>query len=48
MQQTDVKNLIKNHNNSQFDLILVEQFYQEAFLMFSHLFNAPIVTVGKF
>lgn len=34
--------------NQQYDLILVEQYYQDAFLMFSHKFKAPIVSICKF
>jgi glucuronosyltransferase len=32
----------------KFDLIIAEQFFQEAFLMFAHKFKAPIVTIGLF
>lgn len=32
----------------QFDLIVTEQFFQESFLMFSKLFNAPIITCSTF
>nr|XP_019560415.2 UDP-glucuronosyltransferase 2B1-like [Aedes albopictus] len=35
-------------DESHFDLILAEQFYQEAYLMFAHKYKAPIVTVGTF
>lgn len=43
-----------NHSNVQkllyaddkhYDLILVEQFYQDAFLMFAHKFQAPIISI---
>lgn len=34
-------------NNQQYDLILVEEFYQDAFLMLSHQFRAPIVSICK-
>jgi hypothetical protein len=36
-----------HRNNDKFDLIIAEQFYQEAFLMLAHKYNAPIVTIGK-
>ncbi|XP_021696236.1 UDP-glucuronosyltransferase 2B1 [Aedes aegypti] len=35
-------------DDSHFDLILAEQFYQEAYLMLAHKYKAPIVTVGTF
>ncbi|XP_058464090.1 UDP-glycosyltransferase UGT5-like isoform X2 [Malaya genurostris] len=43
----NVKNFILT-DHGQFDLILAEQFYQEAYLMFAHKYQAPIVTVGTF
>ena len=39
-----VKEFIRN-DNSKFDLILAEQFFQESLLMFSHKYQAPIVTI---
>jgi hypothetical protein len=36
-----------HRNNDKFDLIIAEQFYQEAFLMLAHKYSAPIVTIGK-
>ena len=35
------------NDKSHFDLILAEQFFQESLLMFSHKYNAPIVTICK-
>lgn len=32
-------------SNKHYDLILVEQYYQEALLMLSHQFKAPIVSI---
>ncbi|XP_062553450.1 UDP-glycosyltransferase UGT5-like isoform X2 [Armigeres subalbatus] len=43
----NVQDFIRN-DQSHFDLILAEQFYQEAYLMFAHKYKAPIVTVGTF
>lgn len=31
----------------QFDLVISEQFHQEAMLLFGHKFNAPIVTISE-
>jgi glucuronosyltransferase len=42
-----VKDFIKN-DKTKFDLILAEQFFQEAMLMFAHKYKAPIVTISKF
>lgn len=41
-----MKDFIKN-DKSKFDLIFAEQFFQEAFLMFAHIYKAPIVTLSK-
>uniref|UniRef100_A0A1W7R8N0 UDP-glucuronosyltransferase n=1 Tax=Aedes albopictus TaxID=7160 RepID=A0A1W7R8N0_AEDAL len=43
----NVRDFIRN-DDSHFDLILAEQFYQEAYLMFAHKYKAPIVSVGTF
>lgn len=43
----NVRQFLRN-DYSRFDLILAEQFYQEAFLMLAHKYRAPIVTVGTF
>lgn len=32
----------------QFDLIFIELFFSESWLMFAHKFNAPIVGISKF
>lgn len=34
-------------DQSKFDLILAEQFFQEALLMFAHKYKAPIVTISE-
>lgn len=35
-------------NGLHFDLVINEQFFQEAWLMFAHKFNAPIVTISTY
>lgn len=32
-------------DDQQYDLILVEQYYQDVFLMFAHKFQAPIISI---
>jgi glucuronosyltransferase len=41
-----VQNFIQN-DKSKFDLVISEQFFQEAFLMFAHKYKAPIVTISE-
>lgn len=36
------------HDDSHFDLILTEQFFQEALLMFAHKYKAPIISLSKY
>lgn len=31
----------------KFDLVISEQFHQEAMLLFAHKFDAPIVTISE-
>ncbi|XP_011210092.2 UDP-glucosyltransferase 2 [Bactrocera dorsalis] len=40
-----VKSLIASQD-LEFDLIVLEQFYHESFLMFAHKFKCPVVTLG--
>ncbi|CAD7000184.1 unnamed protein product [Ceratitis capitata] len=40
-----VKTLIAS-KDLEFDLVILEQFYHESFLMFAHKFKCPIVTLG--
>ncbi|XP_053958144.1 UDP-glucosyltransferase 2-like [Anastrepha ludens] len=40
-----VKSLIAS-KDLEFDLIVLEQFYHESFLMFAHKFKCPVVTLG--
>lgn len=37
-----------NDKNLEFDLVISEQFQQEAMLLFAHKFNAPLVTISKY
>ena len=46
LKSAAVKDFIKN-DKSNFDLILAEQFFQEAFLLFAHKYKAPIVTISE-
>lgn len=46
LKHANVQKLIQSEN-SHFDLIISEQFYQETWLMFAHKFNAPIVTISS-
>uniref|UniRef100_A0A2M4CHZ1 UDP-glucuronosyltransferase n=1 Tax=Anopheles darlingi TaxID=43151 RepID=A0A2M4CHZ1_ANODA len=36
------------HDNTKFDLLLAEQFYQESYLMLAHKYKVPIVSIGTF
>lgn len=45
LKQPEIQQLIHSDDDRQYDLILTEQFYQEAFLMLAHKFQAPIVSV---
>lgn len=36
-----------NDPRLKFDLVISEQFFQEAMLLFGHKFNAPIVTISE-
>lgn len=47
LQDAKVQELIKS-KGKHFDLVIMEQFFHESFLMFAHKFNAPIITVGTF
>lgn len=42
-----VKNLIRS-KSKKFDLVIMEQFFHESFLMFGHKFQTPIVTLGTY
>ena len=40
-----VKSLIES-KDKKFDLLILEQFFHESFLMFAHKFKCPVVTIG--
>jgi glucuronosyltransferase len=46
LQNARVQELIHKTDDS-YDVIVAEQFYQEAFLMLAIKYKAPVVTVGK-
>lgn len=46
LQHPNVQQLLHGENR-HYDLILVEQFFQDAFLMFAQKFKAPIVSICK-
>lgn len=45
LENANVQQFIEQ-DDTDFDLVISEQFYQEAFLMFAHKYRAPIVTIG--
>jgi len=45
LQNEQLKRLIDSQNE-HFDLVILEQFFHEAFLMFGRKFNCPVVTIG--
>lgn len=47
LKHPGVQQLIHSEDR-QYDLILTEQFYQEAFLMLAHKFRTPIVSVCRY
>jgi glucuronosyltransferase len=46
LKSQNVKNFIEN-DNTKFDVIFAEQFFQEAMLIFAHKYQAPVVTLSK-
>lgn len=48
LRHPNVQHLLHNSTDLAFDLVLVEEFYQEALLMFGHQFGAPVVSVASF
>lgn len=46
LENENVQQFIEQ-DDTDFDVIISEQFYQEAFLMFAHKYRAPIVTLCK-
>lgn len=47
LETSAVKNFIRN-DNSKFDLILAEQFFQESLLILSYKYQAPIITISEY
>ncbi|XP_023165177.2 UDP-glucuronosyltransferase 2B13 isoform X2 [Drosophila hydei] len=45
LQDAQVRRLIDSQDE-HFDLVILEQFFHEAFLMFGHKFKCPVVTIG--
>lgn len=43
----NVKELI-NDTTKKFDLVISDQFNQEALYLFAHKFSCPLVTIGRF
>ncbi|XP_052859848.1 UDP-glycosyltransferase UGT5-like [Anopheles cruzii] len=43
----NVMEFLRN-DQTRFDLLLAEQFYQESYLMLAHKYNVPIVSIGTF
>lgn len=39
---------IVHSKDLHFDLVITEQFFQEAWLMFAYKFNAPIISISEF
>ncbi|XP_030383885.1 UDP-glucuronosyltransferase 2C1 [Scaptodrosophila lebanonensis] len=45
LQDEKLKQLVAS-TDQHYDLVILEQFFHEAFLMFGHKFNCPVVTIG--
>lgn len=46
LKHPDVQRLL-HADNLHYDLILTEQYYQDALLLFAHKFQAPMVSICK-
>lgn len=46
LKDKKVRELIQR-NDIHFDLVISEQFFQESWLMFSHKYKAPVITIGN-
>lgn len=46
-ENSNVQKLVHS-TNLHFDVVINEEFFQDSFLMFSHKFKAPIVTLCKY
>uniref|UniRef100_A0A182RDT2 UDP-glucuronosyltransferase n=1 Tax=Anopheles funestus TaxID=62324 RepID=A0A182RDT2_ANOFN len=47
LESENVRQFIRR-TDLEFDLIIAEQFFQESWLMFAHIYNAPIVTISTY
>lgn len=47
LESRKVQEMIKSHKG-HFDVVVAEQFMQESWLMFAHLYKAPVVTLSEF
>lgn len=47
LQHANVQQIL-HAEDKHYDLILTEQYYQDALLMFGHKFKAPIVSICKY
>lgn len=47
LKSKNVQKFLKN-DNTKFDLVFAEQFFQESMLMFAHKYKVPIVTLSEF
>lgn len=45
LQDVKLRQLIESQDE-HYDLVILEQFFHEAFLMFGHKFSCPVVTIG--
>lgn len=45
LEDKSVQDLIERED-LHFDGVILEQFYHDAFLMFGHKYNAPLITIG--
>lgn len=46
LETENVKNFI--NSNARFDIVMNEEFFHDSFLMFGHIFKAPMVTICTF
>lgn len=47
LESRKVQEMIKSHEG-HFDIVVAEQFMQESWLMFAHLYKVPVVTLSEF
>lgn len=48
LKHPNMQSFLHSTNHKQYDLMLYEQYYQDAFLMLSHQFQVPVVAIGMF